>query len=196
MVCFTKILNNVLEELCSVKSFYLIFFILILIICTGFSDKKVDIKIAYQPNVERLEAIFKAYIPLKDGVIYTKVPRGLIVSVDEKVFFSACDTRIKESSLYILDVIIILLQKLQNYCVIESHTDEAGCNDCCENWELSTIRAQNIAEYISVHGKISTDKLNSNGFGRLMPFKDNVSSRQNGFDNRIDFVIIEYGAKR
>lgn len=178
------------------KNHYFIFFIFILMLCTGFSNKIVDVSIVYQPNVERLEAFFKKYIPIKDGVIYTKVPRGLIVSVDERVFFSACDTRIKESSLYILDVIIILLQKLQNYCVIESHTDEAGCNDCCENWELSTIRAQNIAEYISVHGGISTDKLSSNGFGRLMPFKDNVSSRQNGFDNRIDFVIIEYEAKR
>lgn len=196
MACCAKILNNILEELCFVKNFYLIFFIFILIFCTGFSDKIVDVSIAYQSNVERLETIFRAFLPLKDGVIYTKVPRGLIISVDERTFFDAHEARIKESSLYTLDMIIILLQKLQNYCVIESHTDEVGCNEYCENWELSTARAQNIADYMTVYGKIPVHKLTSNGFGKLMPFKDNVSSTQKGFDNRIDFVIIEYEAKR
>ena len=196
MACCTKILNNILEELCSVKNLYLICFILVLIFCTGFSDKIVDVSITYQPNVEKLEAIFRAFIPLKDGVIYTKVPRGLIISVDERTFFNAHEARIKESSLYILDTITILLRKLQNYCVVESHTDEVGCNEYCENWELSTARAQNIADYMSVYGKIPTYKLVSNGFGKLMPFKDNVSSSQKGFDNRVDFVIIEYEAKR
>ena len=178
------------------KNLYFIFFILILILCTGFSDKIVDISLSYQPNVERLETIFRAFIPMKDRIVYTKVPRGLIISIDERIFFSQHETKIKESSLYILDTIIILLNKLQNYCVVESHTDEIGCSNFCENWELSTARAQNIVDYMSIYGKIPTERLSSNGFGYLMPFKDSVSSTQKGFDNRIDFVIIEYEAKR
>ena len=87
------------------KNLYLIFFILILILCTGFSNSTIDISVSYQPSIEVLEQIFKTYMPIKQGVIYTKVPRGLIISVDENKFFSNGDARIKESSLYILSTI-------------------------------------------------------------------------------------------
>ena len=136
-------------------------------------------------------------MPIKNGVIYTKVPRGLIVSIDEGVFFNLHEARIKESSLYILDTIAILLYKLPNYCVIENHTEEVGeCGDYAENWELSIARAQNIAEYMSIAGNLPQEKVFSIGFGEFMPFKDNVSSTTKGFDNRVDFVLIEYDVKR
>ena len=86
------------------RNLYLIFFILILFFCTGFSESVIDASILYQPNVEKLELIFKYFMPIKNGVIYTKVPRGLIVSIDEGVFFNSHEARIKESSLYILDM--------------------------------------------------------------------------------------------
>lgn len=35
-----------------------------IIFCTGFSNSVVDISVSYQPNVDRLEEIFKAYLPL------------------------------------------------------------------------------------------------------------------------------------
>ena len=136
-------------------------------------------------------------MPIKNGVIYTKVPRGLIVSIDEGVFFNLHEVRIKESSLYILDTIAILLRKLPNYCVIENHTEEVGeCEDYAENWELSIARAQNIAEYMSIAGNLPQEKVFSIGFGEFMPFKDNVSSNTKGFDSRVDFVLIEYDVKR
>ena len=44
--------------------------------------------------------------------------------------------------------------------------------------------------------KVPFEKVFPMGFGELMPFKDNVSNNKKGFDNRVDFVIIEYEAKR
>ena len=180
------------------KKLHLIILILILIFCTGFSNSVVDISISYQPNVDKLEQIFKAYIPLKQGVIFTKVPRGLIISIDETQFFSKGDARIKESSLYVLDVIALIVEKLKNDCVIESHTQEKlpSDSDYKEYWEITTARAQNIADYMVLCRKVPFERVFPMGFGELMPFKDNVSSTQDGFDNRIDFVIIEYEAKR
>lgn len=190
-------MNNGSEVYFCVRNLYLFFFILILFFCTGFSESVIDTSILYQPNVEKLELIFKYFMPIKNGVIYTKVPRGLIVSIDEGVFFNSHEARIKESSLYILDTIAILLSKLPNYCVIENHTEEVGeCGDYAENWELSIARAQNIAEYMSIAGNLPQEKVFSIGFGEFMPFKDNVSSTIKGFDNRVDFVLIEYDVKR
>ncbi len=179
------------------KIIYLIFFILVIILCTGFSDKVVDISVSYQP-VDRIEQIFKAYMPIKQGIIYTKVPRGLVISIDEKQFFSRGDARIKESSLYILDVVSLLVQKLQNYCVIENHTQQEipADSEYSETWEISTARAQNIADYMVICRKVPFEQIFPMGFGDFMPFEDNVSSSIKGFNNRIDFVIIEYEAKR
>jgi len=176
------------------KNLYPVILIFIIIFCSGFSD----VFISYQPNVDRLEAAFKTFMPLKNGVIYTKVPRGLIVSIDEDIFFSEGDARIKESSLYVLDTIILLLQKLSNYCVIENHTEDnySDCGLYKENWELSIARSVNLADYMIVYGKIPAEKLFSLGYGEYMPFKDNVSANVKGPDNRVDFVILEYEAKR
>ena len=169
------------------KNLYLVILILILIFCSGF-----DVTISYQPEVDKLENLFKAVLPLRCGIMYTKVPRGLIVSIDENCFFNKGEVRIKESSLDILDAISCLLVKLPNYCVIENHTEEHEFN---ENWELSVSRASNLAEYMIKYRKLPVEKVFSLGFGETMPFKDNVAPK-NGLNNRIDFVIIEYEARR
>lgn len=168
-----------------------------MIFCSGFSDSILNIALTYQPNVDKLESLFKAFIPLKNGIIYTKVPRGLIISIDETLFFNPSEARIKESSLYILDIIAETLKNLPNYCVIEDHTldNDLSESEFKENWELSMMRSSNIAEYLIECKKISPDKLFALGFGEYMPFKDNVSDDR-GIDKRIDFVILEYEAKR
>lgn len=169
------------------KKLYLIILILITIFCSGF-----NVSISYHPEVDKLEALFKSVMPVECGIIYTKVPRGLIISIDEKCFFNCGEVRIRESSLHILDIISILLLKLPNYCVIENHTEEHECN---ENWELSVARASNLAEYMVKYRKVPIEKVFSLGFGQTMPFKDNVAPKK-GMNSRIDFVIIEYEARR
>lgn len=169
------------------KILYIIILALIVIFCSGF-----NIEISYQPEVDKLEAIFKSTLPSMCGVIYTKVPRGLIVSVDERCLFNAGETRIKESSLVFLNSLSEILEQLPNTCVIEDHTEEQGFD---KSWELSTVRASNLAEYLTKYKKLSAQKIFSLGFGEIMPFRDNVAP-QKGFDNRVDFVIIEYEARR
>lgn len=176
------------------KNIYLVFLILILFFCTGFSGSVVDISMSYQPNVDKLETIFRQKLPLDEkDIVYTKVPRGLIVSINEECFFNHNEARIKESSLCLLDTLVFLLQKLSNYCVVENHTEENSFTD--ENWELSLSRSANIVDYMITCGKIPASQLFSLGYGQYMPFRDNVSPK-NGMNNRIDFVILEYEAKR
>lgn len=145
-------------------------------------------------NVEGIESLFKSALP--DGVIYTKVPRGLIMSIDEKNFFNDCDTCIKGSSLGMLDSIANILKSIPNYCVIENHSQNELCSEDLEQWEISSVRSSNIAEYLIKAQGVEPDKIFDIGFGETMPFRENVTPNKKGFDNRIDFVIIEYEAKR
>lgn len=179
------------------KNLYIVILILIMIFCSGFSDAVINIALTYQPNVEKLESVFKSAMPDVCGIIYTKVPRGLIISIDETCFFNEGEARIKESALYILDTISCVLCSLENYCVVENHTENNNFENSYykEDWELSMARSANIVEYMIKYRKLPPDRLFSLGFGEYMPFRDNVAPVK-GMDKRIDFVIIEYEAKR
>lgn len=168
----------------------IILLLLILIFCTGFSNIS-------EPGIDTLENIFKTYLPVKEGVIYTRVPRGLIVSIDESYFFSEREARIKESSLCILDTISMILKEINKYCVIENHTEENDFTDSIfsNNWEISIMRSENIAQYLTLCCQLPVEKTFALGYGDIMPFKDNVAP-QNGMNNRVDFVIIEYESRR
>ena len=192
------------------KNLYLFLLILILFFCTGFSNPVVDISLSYQPNVDRLDKMFREYLPVKkDDIIFTKVPRGLIVSINEDCFFNEGEARIKESSLCLLYTIILLLKKLPNYFV-ENHTEENSSEG--ENWELSLERSDNIVEYMITYGALPSSQLFALGYGQYMPFRGNVeptegldsidkeslkySYNNKKINNRVDFVILEYEAKR
>lgn len=144
-------------------------------------------------NIDELETMFKSGLP--NGIIYTKVPRGLIISIDESLFFNDCETDLKESSLYILDDFAEMFKDLPNYCVIEDHVQKEVCTGL-KNWELSMMRASNIAEYLVKCKNIPSEKIFDIGFGETMPFKDNVDPDKKELNNRIDIVIIDYEAKR
>lgn len=179
--------------------FFIISLIIILIFCCGYSNtvKNIHVVTSYQPNVDKLESIFKTYLPQQKGIIFTKVPRGLIISVDERNLFNTGEARIKESSLCILDVISAVLKQIPNECVIEDHTEKNDLSHSLynENWELSLARAGNIVTYLTLYKKIPSERIFALGYGEFMPFRDNVAPK-NGLNNRIDFVILEYEAKR
>lgn len=176
------------------KNLYIFILIIIVIFCTGFSD---NIYIAYKPDIDTLEELFKSNLPKACDTTYTKVPRGLIISIDESCFFNEGEARIKESSLYILNKIVYLLKNLSNYCVVEDHTqnNDFSKSDYKEDWELSMTRSANIVEYMIKYGHIEPTRIFALGFGEYMPFRDNVAPQKN-MENRIDFVIIQYEAKR
>ena len=89
------------------------------------------------------------------------------------------------------------LKNIPNDCVVEDHTSEevTSYSDYNTDWELSIARAGNITQYLINCGNIDSKRMFALGYGEFMPFKDNVSA-QNGIDNRIDIVILEYEARR
>lgn len=143
---------------------------------------------------ETLEIMFKSKLP--KGIIYTKVPRGLIISVDGSIFFDGCKTKLKDSARLTLDIFSSLLKEIPNNCVIEDHTTTYNCNNSYENWEISAVRSSVIADYLMQKKDVPFDKIFYIGYGNIMPLKTNISSDALKLANRIDFVIIDYEAKR
>lgn len=136
---------------------------------------------------EKAREIFTRRV--KADMTFTLVPRGLIVSFDDGIFFNDDSEKIKESGTCTLNEIAEALKEIDYVCVIEGHS--VGINSDASsfktNWELSLARANNIAKYFMRCSKISPNKLVSIGYGELVPDKMN---------NRIDFVIMHYDEDR
>lgn len=158
--------------------------------------REIAIEKIYVENAENVEAFLKKNSSQSNLMIFTHVPRGLVVSIDEKLFFNEGSAKIKTSAIPILEDIISVLVKVDNNCVIEGHTEKNNFDNkpYDYNWELSLQRAGNIVAYLIKYGKISPDRLFSLGYGEYMPANDNVSETMN-LNKRIDFVFIDYRSK-
>lgn len=145
-----------------------------------------------------ITAKFKETLPLNPTeVMYTKVPRGLIVSIPEEKFFQKGSTQLTDEGKTLLQAIGVILKSFTNKCAIESHTEEPldKSTGYKEDWEISIHRANVLTRYLITCCKIETLRLYPIGFGNTMPFNDNVSS-QKFPNNRVDFVIFDYYVRR
>lgn len=176
----------------------LLFFLLLFSGCVSAEGvQSLYISATFDSQMNSIQNAFSNVLPKKETIIYTKVPRGLVLSIAEKEFFSPLDYHIKPSGKQLLNSIISVLQEFKNDCTIESHTDEniPANSEFHQDWELAIMRANAIAEYIVKKGHIDSGRVFPLGFGEIMPFKENVSPK--GFsDKRVDFVIFDYDLKR
>lgn len=140
-----------------------------------------------------IEQIFKSNLGNIPSIIYTKVPRGLVISLDSSIFFEKESVELKDSSLELLNKISILISEVGKPCVVEANSTEKVQRGDFEksNLELTIVRAQNIAQYIVNTKLVPLNQIYAIGFGEIMPFRDNVDYRED-MDNRIDFVILNY----
>ena len=140
-----------------------------------------------------IERLFAGSLNLGDCIIYTKVPRGLIVSICSTIFFEEGQDKLLDSSKPVLSKIAQILKFINKECSVESNTAYKSWekSNYKSNWELSTVRAGKIVDYLIKVEKISPQKINAIGFGEVMPFSSNVHY-SNNMDRRIDFVILNY----
>lgn len=161
---------------------------LISILCSAINYEKKHIPI------DKIENSLKQV--LGKDIIYTKVPRGLIISVDENLLFEDCTTKLKETSFYILDALSDIIKTIPNEFVIEDHSAVSDCENIFENWEISTVRSYNIAEYFINNNNVSDEQIFNIGYADFMPLNTEISSKITTLKNRVDFVIIDFEAKR
>ncbi len=134
------------------------------------------------------------HIPISKNIIYTAVPRGIILSVAQSELFDYEQRSLSSNGIILLSLIARMLNEFDNKCTIEVHTSEVKYMG--SDWEESIILANVIAEYLHKNFRVDSDRLFPIGFGSVSPFKDNVSSTVAFPDNRIDFVIFDYTVSR
>ncbi len=177
--------------------FFLLFVIILeSFICQSYAIDNKNIPADFEAKKPYIEAEIETNIPLGQTITYTEVPRGIILSVAQCEIFDELG-EITPDGKKILYHISNLLNNFDNNCTIEVHTEINTPKNSLgeEDWEISIIRANKIAEYLSMTINNAAERLFPIGFGAIMPFKGNVSTKDFP-NNRIDFVIFDYTVTR
>ncbi|WP_238915988.1 flagellar motor protein MotB [Clostridium sp. YIM B02555] len=148
------------------------------------SEKLTDIKRKVDELVNNSE--------LKGGVTTSIQERGLVISFNDNLFFNSGEATIKPDFQGKLISISKVLNGIDNYIHVEGHTDNVAINTTYfhSNWQLSSIRAANVVEFLISQGNVKPERLSSIGYGEYRPVKSNSTEEGKAANRRVDIVII------
>jgi OmpA-OmpF porin, OOP family len=110
------------------------------------------------------------------------------IEIKQKVFFETAKWRILPQSFGLLNQVGQALKDFPNMRVsVEGHTDSQGSDQY--NQTLSDNRAKSVKEYLEGQG-ISSDRLESVGYGESRPIASNRTARGRETNRRVEFRII------
>lgn len=129
---------------------------------------------------------------LEDSVSTSMEERGLVISFNNSIFFDSAKANIKEDMKSKLVSLSTILNKIDNYVRVEGHTDNIPIKNQYynSNWQLSSIRASNVVEFLISQGNISPDRLSAVGYGEYRPIDDNTSEDGRAKNRRVDILIL------
>ena len=99
---------------------------------------------------------------------------------------------IKEEMKSKLSSLSNILNKIGNYVRIEGHTDNIPIEneDFSSNWQLSSIRASNVVEFLIEEGGIAPSRLSAVGYGEYRPISDNNTEDGRKQNRRVNILIL------
>lgn len=129
---------------------------------------------------------------LKGSVSTSIQERGLIISFNNSVFFNSGQATIKDDWENKLISISKVLNGIDNYIRVEGHTDNVAINTeyFHSNWQLSSVRAANVVEFLINEGNVDPNRLSSIGYGEYRPVKSNDTEEGRSENRRVDILIL------
>lgn len=128
----------------------------------------------------------------KGGIEIKRDERGVIISVMDKFLFESGSAQLRENSRVVVDAAASALKNSPNMIRIEGHTDNIKISnrDYRSNWELSSMRAINVAKYfIKAHG-INPERISAIGYAEYKPIASNNTPDGRSKNRRVDIVIL------
>ena len=148
-----------------------------------------------QQKLEELKKQVDQYLD-KNGMsqsVSTQIDeRGLVVSLNDTLFFDSGRAEIKPESQNKIIEIGKILNGLGNYMRIEGHTDNVPISngEFSSNWQLSCARAANVTEFFIANCGIQPQKLSAVGYGEYRPVADNSTEEGRAKNRRVDIIIV------
>jgi len=121
------------------------------------------------------------------GVKVERIEEKLVVEFSSAVLFGFDQSRLTDGAQKTLDDLIAILNKYPDTDIeVQGHTDNKGTEQY--NQKLSLQRADNVAEYLTLH-KIDSKRITTNGYNFSVPKYDNNTEQGRMQNRRVEFVI-------
>lgn len=145
-------------------------------------------------NLKQLKKQVDQYLNkngLSNGVSTKVDERGLVVSINNTLFFDTGKAEIKPDIQTKLIGIGKIVNQLGNSIRVEGHTDNVPISNSSyqSNWQLSTIRASNVTQFLQDKVGVNPEKLTSVGYGQYRPVDDNSTEANRAKNRRVDIII-------
>lgn len=162
------------------------------------SDAPGELKPLVQTEEEKLQGIESQVndivkdLELEGSVTTSIEERGLIISFNNSIFFDSAKVDIKDELKPKLILVSNVLNKIDNYVRVEGHTDNLpiSTSEYHSNWQLSSVRASNVVEFLINYGEISPSRLSAVGYGEYRPVVDNTTEEGRAKNRRVDILIL------
>jgi outer membrane protein OmpA-like peptidoglycan-associated protein len=124
----------------------------------------------------------------KKAIRLSQVPRGAMITSDERILFDTGKSAIKPDGQIFLDrVATILKEKTKANVQIEGHTDNVG--SAPKNLQLSQERAIAVKQGFVSRG-VMASRIQTNGFGMSNPVADNASEEGRQANRRTEIIVL------
>ena len=127
-----------------------------------------------------------------DLTVETRADGNIYVSLSEKLLFKSGSTAVDPKGVDVIKKVAEVLAKNTDIAIrVEGHTDNVplkGSGDMKDNWDLSVLRATNVAKIIQNNGVTAT-RIIASGRGESMPIADNTSTDGKARNRRTEIIL-------
>ena len=116
--------------------------------------------------------------------------RGLVLTLQEKMLFEPGRADITARTATQLKMLARILNLVNNYVRVEGHTDNIPVGGGRSNWQLSTQRAANIADYLVREGGVRPQRLGASGYGEYRPISNNRTPEGRARNRRVEVILL------
>jgi Flagellar motor protein len=117
---------------------------------------------------------------------------GVKIALAASTFFPAGSSKLKLSSLAVLDKVAEILKQTDKRLIIEGHTDDTPINDPAipSNWELAGQRASSVIRYFIKYHQMDPKRFTSISYADLKPVAPNDTEEHRALNRRIEIMIV------
>jgi chemotaxis protein MotB len=129
---------------------------------------------------------------LGNQVVVELDERGLAIRLKDSILFDSGKAEIKNELKDQIGKIGKIINKVDSYIRVEGHTDNIPISNQYfkSNWQLSAVRAANVAEVLISESGISPAKISAVGYGEYKPIADNKTPEGRAKNRRVEILIV------
>ena len=124
--------------------------------------------------------------------VETRADGNVYVSLSEKLLFKSGSTAVDPKGQDAIKKVAQVLSKNPDIAIrVEGHTDNVplkGSGDMKDNWDLSVLRATNVAKIIENNG-VTPTRIIASGRGESMPVADNSTTEGKARNRRTEIIL-------